>query len=324
MGPEWLVIGTVLAVLLGGVGAAAVGAARRASPYQDAMEERWNAAAMAIGGRLEVVSRKTLAPRVLRLVVELDDAIAIASLAVPVSADAETHTTVRARYVLGVGPRFVAQPRRVHERGHAWMPRSLVASAGETRGVFTREVNAICEGIPRPLTIRSDGHEIEVIWDGAENDANVIDDVLRLAGALAQHGADHLRGLATLDDATYEGKSDEGPRVRVRRGLVDVRLLVRAIESGPEYLARVDARQGTPSVEIAIGAGGGPSTAIPDGLIAPGAEAELARLAPATLAASSTHVELRWSEPPTLDQARAAVHLLAAIGASPGSQGAFR
>lgn len=324
MGPEWLVIGTVIAVLLGGVGAAAVGAARRASPYQDAMEARWAEAANAIGGRLEVVSRKTLAPRVLRLVVELDEALAIASLAVPVSPDAETHTKVRARYVLGIGPTFVAQPRRVHERGHAWMPRSLVASAGETRGVFTREVNALCDGIARPLTIRSDGHEIEVLWDGAEGDAQVIDDVLKLAAAIAQHGADHLRGLATMDDATYEPRSDEGPRVRVRRGLVDVRLMVRAAQTGPEFLARVDARAGTPGAEVSIAANGTPAAEIPQGLVAPGTEAELARLAPASLTAAEKHVEVRWDEPPSLDQARAAVHLLAAIGASSGSQGAFR
>ncbi len=323
MGPEWLVIGTVVAVLLGGVGAAAFNAARRASPYQDAIELRWAQAAEAMGGRLEVVSRRTLEPRVLRLTVEHDEAIATAVLAVPVSPDAEAHTKARARYVLGVGPGFVVLPRRVHEAPQPGMPVSLRAELGDARAAFTREVSGIAESIPRALTVRSDGVEIDVLWDGAEAEAPVLDAALRLVSAIAQHGADHLRGLATMDDATYEPRSDEGPRVRVRKGLVDVRLLVTPGSDGPVYLARVDARGGTPEVAVELPESGA-MPSIPEGLVAPGLEPELARIAPAALRAHGASVELAWSEPPSLDQARAAVRLLAAVGASTGSQGAFR
>ncbi len=324
MGPEWLVIGGVIAALLGSVSVAAFGAARRGSAYQDAMEARWADAAERVGGRLEVVNRKTLAPRVLRLVVVIDDASVTASLAVPVSPDAMAHTRVRAPFVLGIGPRFVAQPRRVHERAQAWMPKSLLATAGDGRAAFTREVAALADAVPRALTVRSDGHEVEVLWDGAEGDAAALEGVLKLAAAIAQHGADHLRGLATIDDATYEGESDEGPRVRVRRGVVDVRLLVRPEGDAPIYLARVDARPGTPTLEASVADGGAIDAKLPAGLVAPGAEPELARLAPATLRADATHVEVVWGEPPSIDQARAAILFLAAIGASAGSQGAFR
>ncbi|MBX3273141.1 MAG: hypothetical protein KF729_22950 [Sandaracinaceae bacterium] len=324
MGPEWIVIGMVVATLLGGVGAAALGAARRASPYQDAMERRWTEAAAHLGGRLEVGTRRALEPRELRLHVERDDASVLARLKVPVSPDAEAYTYAEARFVLGVGPRFVAQPRTVGEPPEDGMPVPLRTGAGDARAAFTREARALAEAIGRPLTIRSDGARVEALWHGAETELAILDAVVALVAALARHGADHLRGLSTLDDATYEPASDEGPRVRVRQGVVDVRFLVRPGADGAIYLARVDARPGTPEVEVAVAEGGAPARPIPDGLVAPGLERELARVAPATLVASERHVELVFAEPPSLDQAKAAVQLLRPIGASAGSQGAFR
>ena len=324
MGPEWIVIGMVVATLLGGVGAAAFGAARRASPYQDALERRWTEAAARLGGRLEVGARRALEPRELRLDVERDDARVLARLKVPVAADAEVYTYAEARFVLGAGPRFVVRPRTVGEPAEDAMPAALRTAAGDARAAFTREARELADAVARPLTIRSDGARVEALWQGAEMELAVLDAVVTLVAALARHGADHLRGLSTLDDATYEPASDEGPRVRVRQGLVDVRFLVRAGADGVIYFARADARPGAPRVEIAIAEGGAPAREIPDGLVAPGLERELARVAGATLAAADGHVELVFAEPPSLDQAKAAVQLLRAIGASAGSQGAFR
>ncbi|MCB9593747.1 MAG: hypothetical protein H6719_13520 [Sandaracinaceae bacterium] len=324
MGPEWIVIGTVVALLFGGVGAAAVGASKRGRSYQDGIEALWARTAETIGGRLEVVSRKSLEPRVLRLVVERDDATATAILSVPVTADAEAHTKARALFVLGTGPRFVARPRLVSEPAQIEMPSSLRAVQGNAGAAMTPEVRTLADSIRRGLTIRSDGTEVDVVWDGAESDPAVIDAALQLVAAIARHGADHLRGLSTIDDATYEARSDEGPRVRVRRGLVDVRLLVRPGDDQPVYLARVDARDGTPEVDTFIGDGGALGEPVPEGLLGPEVEPELARVAPARLETGEGRIEIVWREAPSLDQAKAAVRILSAVGASAGSRGAFR
>jgi len=325
MGPEWIVLGAVMGLLVGGVGAAAIRVATQGNPYQDRMEARWGALAEQLGGRLEVPSRKALEPRPLHLIAEVDEVQAVASVSVPVAAGNVSHTTVRSAYVLGVGPRFVARPRRANEGPQPGMPEGMLSAQGRTAAnAFGPQATGLVESIRRPLTVRSEEGRIEVVWDGAEEDPVVIERTLRLAAALARHGSDLLEGLSTIDDAKLEASSVEGPRVRVRRGLIDVRFVVISEDDAPLYVARVDAREGTPEVEVAIDDDGDVAPAPPDGLVAPDAEPELALVGPATLRSDGAVIEVAWRETPDLDQARAAVRLLAAIGAPSGTRGAFR
>jgi len=325
MGPEWIVLGVVMGLLVSGVGAAAVRVATQGNPYQEHMEARWRALAEQLGGRLEVPSRKALEPRPLHLIAEVDEVEAVASVSVPVAAGSVSHTTVRSAYVLGIGPTFLARPRRANEARQASMPAGLISSRERAAAsAFGPQARDLVDAIERPLTVRSEDGRIELIWDGAEEDATVIERTLRLAAALARHGSDLLEGLSTIDDATLEAQSAEGPRVRVRRGLVDVRFLVVSEDDAPMYLARVDARDGTPQTAIEVDEDGALGAEPPEGLVAPDAEPELPLVGPATLRSDGASVELAWRESPDLDQARAAVRLLAAIGVPSGTRGAFR
>jgi len=320
-----MVIGAAVTLLLGGVGAMSLGASLRSNRFQDAMEERWARAAEQMGGQLEVVTRKTLEPRVLRIVVELDDVEAVAALAVPVAGDGLAHTVVRAGYVLATGPRFVASPRTVGSSPQEGVPLALRADdVDAAASVFTEEASAMCDRLPRATTITGRAHEIEIVWDGAEASADVLAHMVRLAAVLARFGADHLRGLSSLDDANYEARSDDGPRVRFRRGLVEVFVFVRAERDVPFYVARTKARAGTPEVDVQIDADGAPKGSLPEGLIEPRLAPEMPRVSPARLSSDGEQVELIWSEAPTLEQTKAAVRVLSEIGADAGSQGAFR
>ncbi len=313
-----------MTLLLGGVGALSLGASLRGNPFQDSMEEVWLRAAEVLGGRLEVVSRKTLEPRVLRIVVELDDVEAVAALAVPVVGDGLAHTVVRAAYVLGAGPRFVARRRPPGVAPQDGVPPSLLVDHPRAAAVFGPDATSLCERLPGSSTVTGRAHEIEIVWDGAESDVQVLGDMLRLVATLASFGSDHLRGLSTLDDATYEPRSEEGPRVRVRRGLALIYLLARAEADEPVYVARTEARAGTPEIEAHIDERGDADPALPEGVLDPSVAGELLRLAPAQMRSDGATIEVVWSEPPSLDQAKAAIRVLAEVGASSGSRGAFR
>lgn len=300
MGPEWIVIGVAVSTLLAGVAAAAFGASRRGSRFQDAMEARWRAVAETIGGRLEVVARPTLAPRVLRLVVDLGDVEAVAWLRVPVDPGAPSYTETQARYVLGVGPTFEGLEQDL-----------------------SREARSLVKAIPRHLTLRASDHVVRVVWDGAETDGTVLADALKLVAAVARHGADHLRGLGTIDDAVYESESEEGARVRVRRGLAEIRILV-LIEGRRELLVHVArTRASVPRFHAPVSPDGSVGD-LPEGVVGPGAASEVDKVMPASFRSDGETLEIVWPDPPTLDQVEAAVRILAAVGTSLGSGGAFR
>lgn len=333
VGPEWIVLGIVMGLLAGGVGAAAVGAASRGNAYQDQVEAIWRSVAESIGGRLDVLPPRPLEPRSMTISAEVDDVPVTAQVRVPVAPGNVSHTRAEARYVLGVGPEFHARPRRVNEPGQDRLPRSILADdPAAAAAALGAQARGLVDTTPRPLTLRARDGAIEVIWDGAEADAAVIENALRLTAAIARFGSDHLRGLSTLDDAEYEAKSDEGPRVRVRSGLVEVRFLVAKEERSARwqgvtqmaYIARVSARAGTPALASDIDDEGALHPPAPDGIIDPAATSELARVGPAHLRRRDAHLEIVWSEGPTLEQASAAVRILSAIGANSGSQGAFR
>lgn len=299
MGPEWIILGVAISTLLGGVGLAAFGAARRGNRFQDAMEARWSAVADTIGGKLEVASRPTLAPRLLRLVLALDDVEAVATLRVPVDPGAPSYTEVRATYVLGVGPTF----------------------DGLTQ--ISSEARSYVEAIPRQLTLSASDNEVILVWDGAETEGGVLSNALKLVAAVARHGADHLRGLATIDGAEYEPHSEEGVRVRVRRGLAEVRLLV-LVEGRRELVVHVArTRAQIPRFEAGVQPDGSIED-LPEGVVDPSVANEIAKLIPATMRSDGETLEVVWLEAPTLEQAEAAVRVLAAVGKSTGSRGAFR
>lgn len=294
-------IGAVVGALLSTVAAAALRAAGRGRRFQDRMEATWAKVADAVGGRLEVVSRPTLAPRVLRLIAVIDDVEAIAVLGVPVDEGAPTHTKARALYVLGVGPIFEGDDG------------SLLSAA-----------RTLVESLPMNLGLRADGREVEVAWDGAEKDGDVLRRALLLVATVARQGADHLRELATIDGATYEASSEEGPRVRVRRGLSEIRIVVE-LRGGrtPVHVAKTRARPGTPELVARIEKDGA-TPALPAGALDADGPDVLVRVAPARIASDGQTVEISWTEAPDREQVEAAVKVLAAVGTSQGAQGAFR
>ncbi|HHH28209.1 MAG TPA: hypothetical protein ENK57_07670 [Polyangiaceae bacterium] len=318
VGLELLVIGAAVTFLLGGVGVAAVGASRRQNRFQDQVESHWVRAAEQLGGHLEVRARKTLEPRSLRLWITLDEVDVVAAVAVPVAAGGQAHTTVRARYLLGVGPSF----NIVSRTGSGALERALTTSERGRR--FTSNLQQTFDRIPRALTLRSHREELVVAWDGVETSADVLEQVCVLVSAIASYGTDHLRGLSTLEDATYEARSEDGPRVRARRGGVDVYISVRAEDYAPVYVASVSARPGIPEFEVQLSELGEASPQLPVGLIEPSLEPALVAIAEARFGRRGDNLEVSWTEPPSLDQAKAAVRLLGELGASAGSQGAFR
>lgn len=333
VGADWILgilLGLVAAV---GVGRAAWSASKRGAAWQRDVTERWRSIAEALGAELSVAGAGALAPRRLTMARPHHEARAIAETTVPVEQTSLSHTRAAAAFTLGRGPRFEMRERTLAdvpaiERAvlgdHEALIRRVKLTATDakaTEALFTDAAREKAAAFPRPLSLRSSGAVVELVWDGVELEPRVLDVALSLVGELALHGVSVLRELSTLEGATYE---PERGVVEVRRASAHVTLAARSGEAGLLYVASAEPRRALPEFEVRIDADGGVDGEVPPGVIDPAVAAELTRVGAATLGAADGRIELAWDAPPDGTQGEAAVRLLAPVAKGGASQGAFR
>jgi len=88
--------------------------------------------------------------------------------------------------------------------------------------LFSPAARVHAAAFARPLSLRSDGSSVELVWDGTELDRDVLVHALGMVRELASFGTSTLRALAELEGADYVG--GEVPYVRVSRHGVEVEL----------------------------------------------------------------------------------------------------
>jgi hypothetical protein len=331
---EWILTAVALGVMAAGMAGSMARVARRASVWQDQVEERWRQAAARVGGRLEVGPRRSVSPRHLQIVVEREDAVAVVEVNVPVDTGAPSHTRAHARFAVGRGPLLrVWDPGPGEPAGGAQvLPeplgrrfRAAAPDEAAARAIFSQPACVHLAGLARALDLRSNGEGLELVWDGVELDPETLLHAVGAVSELAQAGVATLRALAALEDATYVPVVDGGPAVRLHRERVDVSLSVAIDADGPRVCASTPLQRSLEPLELPLDDPEGLSAgALPAGVLAPEAAPLLGQVGRAVLTVGAHDVELTWGGDPSASQAEAGARLVALVAAGSGRRGAFR
>ncbi len=335
MDSEWVVTLVAMGVLLVGVAGSMARAARSGAAWQSRVEEDWRRTAEALGASFSASALRKVAPRRLTLVYLAPEARVTATTNVPIDAGAPAHTRVASTFALGAGPAFRLWERNAREafgiEREVLVDSALAARvridtdvALAVRAVLSEAACALLASFSRPLFLRSNGVSIELVWDGVELDGKVLADAILLVSELAASGIGPLRALSSIDGASWVGREDATPLVRVVRNRGEVDIEASPSPEGPIFFAHTTLQRTLAHFVVHIGAEGRVEGDLPIGALDPHDERCLSEVCACDLSCDGERIELRWQDAPTPAAAEAAVRLLIAMATGSGRTGAFR